>query len=158
MDEIGPGGAPYPINDIVETRGYTGKDPRGFKRFTQTNIAVRTFNPSFTVSSISDGYNEVKRLTSKPVTKDRLRRYIHGKKFFNPATDDPDALKREDYSVAGQTSTVDDPKLQQTLEPYQIRQNGRFSSIQVANSGGKCDVMAVTVDMIPAQEGIKVLA
>ena len=130
-------------------------DPNTFKRFERVNIAIETFEPSFEVSSLSDGYNESKLLSNGFVTKNRLRRYVHGHKFFNPAVDAWDTPKRQDYSTG--TETVPG-SLQQTLERYQIRQNGRSSSIVVVNNGGNCNILSVSVDGYPIQEGIRTLA
>jgi len=52
---------------------------------------------------------------------------------------------------------VQGPK-QQSLERFQIRQNGRWVSIRIENTGGQCDCLGIAVEAIPAQEGIKVVA
>ena len=46
---------------------------------------------------------------------------------------------------------------QQSLEPYQIRDTGRWVSIRVANVRGQCDVLGIQVDAVPTEEGVKVL-
>ena len=179
-DKIGISGSDYQINDVIETRGYVLKDPNAFKRFQRTNIAVKTFDPEFEVTSISDGFNEEKLLTGTPVTKNRLRYYTHGHQFFDPAVDDPNSIRREDYAAGafqnwaiedfeslpvgpittwpGQNLTVYNGELQQSLERFQIRQNGTWSSIRVDNNNGVCNVLAVSVDGSPIAEGIKTLA
>jgi hypothetical protein len=180
-DQIGLQGTDFTISDIMETRGYTLRDPTSFKRFERVNIGLQTFDPYISVESISDGYNEVKLLTSQTITKNRLRFYVHGHKFFNASVDDPDAPKREDYgdnppstssavedfaslpvgvisTWPGQNFSVYNGDKQQTLERFQIRQNGRWASIRITNDEGNCDVMAVSVDGLPVQEGIHSLA
>jgi len=179
-DQIGLNGVDFPILDAIETRGYTLGDPNMFKRFERMNAAIQTLDPMFNFTSISDGFNERKPLNSAPITKDRLRYYIHGKPDFNPLTDDPDQPKRQDYGVPvignfaiedfealpngpitqwpGTSITPYTLEKQQTLERYQIRQNGRYSSIRVDNSQGNCDVLSISVDGIPTQEGIKLVA
>ena len=179
-DQIGINGTDYPINDVIETRGYTLGDPVAFKRYERLNLGVQTFDPIFNLTSISDGFNERKTLNRVPITKDRLRYYIHGKGKFDPNTGDPLAPKRQDYSLglAGDYAIEDFEDLpvgaiqqwpgtlvspytlqkQQTLERYQIRQNGRYASIRVDNSQGNCDVLSASVDGIPVQEGVKLVS
>ena len=178
-DMIGVGGAEYTIQDLIQTRGYTLGDPTAFKRFERTSIAVETFDPEFKVSSNTDGYNEVKLLTDVPVTKNRLRYYIHGHKFYTEGVDSEDAPKREDYSAANVNYAIEDfqslqtgpltnwPGVnattytgedQSTVERFQIRQNGRWVFITINNAFGRCNVAAVSVDGIPVQEGIRTLA
>jgi len=48
--------------------------------------------------------------------------------------------------------------MQQSLERFQIRQNGRYCQIEVESDSGQCDVLGVGIEAIPAQEGIKVVA
>ena len=59
---------------------------------------------------------------------------------------------------AGTNASVYNYEKQQTLERYQIRQNGRWASIRVDNSKGICDVLAVSVDGIGVADGLKLLA
>ena len=178
-DEIGVGGVPWPINDIIETRGYSLGEPTDFKRFQRTNLAIQTFNPQINLTSITDGYEEEKPLNDEPILKDRLKTYIHGQEFFDPATDDPDEIKREDYSAVppnvaiedfeslplgtisfwgGTNVTVYNGDKQQTLERFMVRQNGRWASIRIDNSQGICDVLAVSVDGLPVSENIHLVA
>lgn len=175
-DEVN--GDSIPIHDFMRSRGYTAGDPGSFKRFQRTAIGLRTFDPVATVRAISDGVNEVKELAV--VTKDRTKFYVHGHKDFDPATDDPNEPKREDYSIGGDFelfagedfenlpegpidflpptgAPVPGPK-QQSLERFQVRQNGRYCQIEIESTSGQCDVLGVGVDAIPAQEGVKVVA
>ena len=156
VDQIGLGVSQVSIQDLIETRGYTLHDPTAFKRFERVNIGLKAFEPSFLISSISDGQNEIKSLTTNgPVTKSNLRYYIHGHKFFHAGVDNPDSAKREDYFAS--TAPFDIEK-QETIERYQIRQNGRWASIQVYNTQGNCDISAISVDGLPVSEGIRTLA
>ena len=175
-DEIN--GDSIPIHDVMRTRGYTAGDPAGFKRFQRAVIGVRTYDPQASVRAISDGYNEVKELAT--ITKDRTKYYIHGQSDYDPETGDADAPKRQDYSIAGdfELFAVEDFEefpvgpidflpptginqggpMQQSLERFQIRQNGRYCQIEVESDSGQCDVLGVGIEAIPAQEGIKVVA
>ena len=82
-------------------------------------------------------------------------------KFYHPGTDDPNAPKREDYVDSPITAPPEDfqiyPK-QQTLERFQIRQNGCWVTIQVTNTAGNCDILSVSVDGFVTQEGLRRLA
>ncbi len=151
-----------PIYDIMESRGYVCNDPAGFKRFERVSIGLRTYDPNAVVTAISDGVNEEKQLAV--VTKDRTKFYVHGHKDFDVnAGDDATEQKREDYSPVGDFdnfavedfenlpegpidflpptgAAVQGPK-QQSLERFQIRQNGRWVSIRIENTGGQCDCL-----------------
>jgi hypothetical protein len=151
------GGSLYWINDLIETRGYTLGDPVAFKRFQRTCISLQTFNPQFVLSSISDGYNEVKQLHDvSNITKDKLRFYVHGLGRWSNPPYAPTIPEREDYRVTDSDTTIG--TLQNALERFQVRQNGRYASIRIANAGGVCNVTAVSVDGTPIAEGIKVIA
>src|SRR5581483_5377947 len=165
-----------PVKDLIETRGYTLGDPSVWKRFARVNVGLRTYDPNAVVTALSDGYNEEKQLAT--VTKNRLRFYMHGRGLFNPATDDPTEPRREDYSIAenkyatedfeelpdGQmlfmpgTSIVNSGVKQQSLERFQVRQNGRWCSIRIANSSGQCDVLGVSVGGIASQGAGRTMA
>jgi hypothetical protein len=173
-DEIA--GDLHPVNDIIETRGYTLGEPSVWKRFARAHIGLRTYDPSASVTAISDGYNEQKSIAK--VTKDRRRFYVHGHKLFDPNLDDPTESRREDYSQQDDNFAVEDfeelPEAtirllpatpiafngvkQQTLERFQLRQNGRWCSIQVANESGQCDVIGVSVEGTLAQHATRTLA
>jgi hypothetical protein len=174
-DEINGDSIPVPY--LMETRGYVAGDPAGFKRFQRAIIGVSTYDPAAQVTSITDGYNEEKELGE--ITKDRSRFYVHGHKAFDPSMDDPTEPKREDYATIDEsrfaaedfealpdgplpfippTPLVFNGVMQQSLERFRIRQNGRWSKIRVENDSGICDVIGVGVEAIPAQETLKVVA
>lgn len=163
----------FPIHDLMETRGYVLGDAAGFKRFQRSVMAIRTLEPVIEVSAITDGINEVKRLNPTPLTKDRLRFYPHGRADFNPGLDNPEESKREDYSAAGDLENFvgEDFELlplgpiefvppspppgmgdkQESLEPFSVRQNGRWVSMRVENLGFVCDVLSIGVEGIPLE-------
>jgi len=173
-DEIN--GDSVPIKDSMATRGYTVNDPASFKKFLRTNIGLRTYDPVVEISSRTDGFNELKHLAS--VTKNRFEFYVQGHKRFDPATDDPDEPHREDYAITDTPSAIEDFELlpdgplafipatsllftgdkQETLEKFQVRQDGRWCSIEIENTSGQCDILGVSVDAITSQEGIRTLA
>jgi hypothetical protein len=173
-DEIN--GDSVPVHDLMETRGYVNGDPSGFKRYQRTIIGVSTYDPDAKVTAISDGFNEEKELGT--ITKDRLRFYVHGHPRFDVAKDDPTEPKRQDYSTTDTNSAIEDFEqlpvgplpfipptplvfngvMQQSLERFRIRQNGRWCKIRIEDTGGICDVTGVGVEAIPAQESLKVVA
>jgi hypothetical protein len=159
-------GSTYPVNDIIETRGY-GQSFDRFKRFKRASISVRTRNPSFNVSALTDGYNEVKLLTPTPITKDPSKFYVWGHKNFATG-DDPNEPKRQDYYTGSETTwvaqdmsnllpgnidllpAVDSEDLggptTESIERRLIRRRGRWCSIRIENERGACDVLGVSVD------------
>jgi hypothetical protein len=164
-----------PVRERWASRGYGRPDT--FNRFQRAQLAIRSYDPQATVTGVVDGFNETKPLGT--ITKDRRRFYLFGKSDFNPETDDPDQPMREDYSVGDDsefaienfeeypdgpidflnpTATVFIGNKQQTLEPFQIRQNGRWCSIEVENTNGELDIVAVSVEGISTREGFKTLA
>lgn len=171
VDEIN--NAILPINDLMETRGYVMNDADGFKRFQRSVMAVRTLEPIIRVSAITDGVNEVKPLNPMPLTKNRVKFYPHGHEDFNPGVTDPDESKREDYAAGNDLDNfvgedfeglpvgpIDfippsalpgtGPK-QESLEPFSVRQNGRWVSLRVQNEGFVCDVLSIGVEAIPLE-------
>jgi hypothetical protein len=174
-DEIA--GTSFPVEDVMETRGYTLGDPSAFKRIERVSVGLSTYDPEAQITAISDGQNEEKELSI--VTKDRRRSYLHGRGEFDPDTDDENMPRREDYSIipaldfagedfelyadgpvttlAGTTVSFSGEK-QQSLERFQVRQNGRWVSIRIANTSGQCDVLSVGVEGFNTQETIKVIA
>lgn len=173
-DEIA--GAALPVEDLIETRGYTLRDPAAFKRMERAIISLSTYDPEAKITAINDGNLEEKELAT--VSKNRVVSYIHG----TPDLVNPPALqqpRREDYSeipeldFAGEdfenypdgpitflraTPTGFNGVKQQSLERFQIRQNARWVSIRIANTQGQCDVLSVAVEGFNTQETNKVTA
>jgi hypothetical protein len=166
-DELRSGTFAVPY--LVETRGYTGGDTVGFKRFGRASVAVSMSGATATVTAISDGFNEEKLLGT--ITKDRAEFYIHGHKLFDPAVDNPDEPKREDYSsgTPSEFATEDFEDLplgpiaqlpgtpglivgnkQQSLERFLVRSNARWCALRIENNSGQCDLLSVGVESVPA--------
>jgi hypothetical protein len=102
-----------------------------------------------------------------------LKFYPHGHADFDPLTSDPNESKREDYSggenldnFAGEdfeflpvgpisfvppTAPAGVGPKQESLEPFSVRQNGRWISMRVENLGFACDVLSVGVEAIPLE-------
>ena len=157
----------WPIEDAIETRGYTCDDPGSFKRFSRAPIAIRTSNPEVYISAISDGVNEVKPLTPAPIVKHRNKFYQHGHPDF-VASGDPLEPKREDYSQAdvgdfagedfedlpiGPISVIpasfiseETGPRQESVERLSVRVNARWVSLRIENKSGTCDVLSVGIE------------
>ena len=165
-----------PVRDKMATRGYIAGDPIGFKRFHRASIGLSTYSPDATVSARTDGFNEIDAIGT--IKKDRSKFYQFNHKDFDVATDDPNERKRQDYSVTEDNNAVTDfedlplgelaflpgtplvftGNKQETVEPFQIRTNGVWCSIEIENIQGQCDVKAVSIEASPIQDGFKVLA
>lgn len=165
-DEVGVD--EFPIQDVVETRGYNLGNPFGFKRYQRMTMMLRSFDPSFKVTAIRDGYNdEIPLANGDVITKDRTKFYRAEHKDFNPLTDDPNEPLREDYSFSNNNDyIVDDfsdipagpintlparfgdvtgPK-QESLERFAIGTTARALSLRIENSQGSCDLLSVSVE------------
>jgi hypothetical protein len=157
----------FAVPFVMETRGYVGDDPIGFKRFGRATIGISTYNPEVTVTAVMDGAFEEKVLTPTPITKDRLRYYTHGTPPFDVLTDDPEAMKRQDYSIVspdnfaaddfedlpegpisfipGSSPEVIGPQ-QETSERLLVRSYGRFASLRIENASGVCEVTSCAIE------------
>jgi hypothetical protein len=174
-DEIN--GIPRPVRDKMATRGYVCGDPGSFKRFQRGLIGIRTYDPEATLITVTEGFNEV--IHAVDIEKNRTKYYQHGHADFNALTDDPNLPKREDYSVDSvdefciedfedlpvgpldfipPTSFTFSGIKQETLEPFPIRRNGRWISIEIESNSGVCDVLGVGVEGIPIGAPMKTQA
>jgi hypothetical protein len=172
----------FPVNDIIETRGYGMQQlgPQSVKGFKRAAVSVRTNHPSFYISAITDGYNEIKNLTpAGMITKDPSKFYTWGHKDF-VSGDDADEAKRQDYYTGSETTwvaqdmgnlfpgTIDllpavDPEMlggptTESLERRMIRQVGRWCSIRIDNRQGTCDVLGIAVEMEEKERVVRVAA
>lgn len=97
-DRAGDGSA-VEIETEVETRGYTC-GTKEHKQWTESKLAIATWDPEYAIDSVLDDYNAVKEL--KPyTTKSRTEYYTYGTEDYDAtnANDDFDTANREDYSV-----------------------------------------------------------
>ena len=114
-----------------------------------------------------DGAFETKNLTPTPITKDRNTFYQHGHAPFNVLTDDPEEIKRQDYSIVaiddfagddyedlpvgpisfipGTSPEVVGP-MQESVERLLVRSFGRWCSLSVENDQGVCEVTGAAVE------------
>jgi hypothetical protein len=169
-DQLGSGEWQVPFK--MQTRGYTGGDPLGVKRFGRATIGLTTYDPEITVTAVTDGFNEEKNLTPIPLTKNRLRFYQFEHKDFNVLTDDPTEQKREDYSLMNSDDQAADDfenlpvgpitfipatnptnvegNSQESTERFLVRSFGRWCALRVENANGSCEVNVSGIESVPA--------
>ncbi len=148
----------YPIEDLIETRGYgrTNEGETGWRRFKRAQVALATVDPSVTVTAITDGVNEEDLLTLDPITRDREDYFNVLTPDFDPAAADGFIVPlREDYDPVLDTGLTLSAGVwlglrQQTTEHLSMRSPGSWCALRIANSQGQCEVRAVSVEAQPA--------
>lgn len=121
------------IHDTIQTRGYATKIGATMrKRFTRVRMAMGSDRPSVTVTAISDGEAEERELTAAPITKDPTKSYLWGE------------------TTNGKPEAYADGRLQESIEKQSTSISGRWLSIEIANTQGKCNVRSVDVEAVPA--------
>ena len=136
----------------VTTRAYAMQDQNG-KAFQQATVRVASWNPNFTVTSITDGVNETAALASAQ-TRSRTSYAIAAPAWdATNANDDHGNPWREDYSVIVGTgfnlgSGVDPELHQESLVRLRMNQRGNSAQLRLANAQGRCVLKSVEVDAI----------
>ena len=140
------------ISDLARTRGYAFGGT-GRVRSARGALDVETWRPRFALRVRSDGVNETTELIP-PTTKERTRYYLHNAARYNTsnANDDHGAPYREDYSVAAGTafqtqSGIVFDRRQATQEPFVVRERGRYFTLELTNTQGRCDLAGVSLEM-----------
>ena len=143
---------PQSVSMSVTTRAYAMQNPNG-KAYQQATLRVATWNPSFTVTSITDGVNETAALASAQ-TRSRTSYAIAAPAWdATNANDDHGNPWREDYSVIVGTgfnlgSGVDPELHQESLVRLRMNQRGNSAQLRLANAQGRCVLKSVEVDAI----------
>lgn len=175
-DELQSGSFSVPFK--METRGYIGNDAMAFKRFGRCRVAIASWEPEVNVTAVVDGVNEEFLLTNSPITKDNQLFYSHAVPPLSESGD-PLAPYREDYSInlfdnfaaetfeelpAGPISQIPGTifesigELQQSVEPFMVRQMGRWGAIRVENDEGHIEVQAIEVEGQEAANTLRTVA
>lgn len=146
----------YQVRDRFETRGYAEipETGPGHKATRKAMVSLATWNPSYTVTALTDGVNEEIPLTAAPATKDRRKYLTFGRLPFvvTNVNGDFNEPQREDYSapLAAPGIYLGDgialEQRQEILEPYVLRGRGRWTSLRIENTQGSCDVMGTSVE------------
>jgi hypothetical protein len=175
----------FPVNDIIETRGYMERDDKGnsvggdtWKNFKKTNITMRLRNSLVTVSALMDGYNEVKNLTPIPISKPPAQYYTFAHPPFSPALIESPYRKsyytgsetewvaqdmsnllpgRIDLLPGVQSEMLGGPKTE-SMERLSVRTFGRWCSIRISNTRDQCDIVGCSVDLQEARRHTHTLA
>lgn len=142
------------IADRVRTRAYLCKR-EDFKRFTVLAANLATWNPSYTVSTATQGVN-----TDEVYLADQARNPL---KYFTPL-DKPDydpsngnddflAPNREDYSVvlpdpdgAAPGSGIAPDALQEYLDRATVNERGLWVQLQIENASGRLELIATAME------------
>ena len=169
----------FPVPFKAETRGYVGDDPLAFKKYGRASLSFATWDPSITVTALTDGVNEEFVLTDNPITKSNAEYYTHGAAPFDPNTSDVNAPYREDYSIsdfdtfacedfeafsvgpitlipATLFETVGD--MQQATERFMVRQLGRWCALRIENGNGHLEVQGASMEGQTAVSTVKTAA
>jgi hypothetical protein len=171
----------FPIQDVVETRGYILGNPFGMKKYHRMTMAIRSFDPGFKVTALRDGYNDEIPLANGDVnTKDKTKFYRAEHKDFNILTDDPNEPLREDYSFSDLNDYIVDDfrdlpagnnvdlhpifeseppgQKQETLERFAVGTYARALSLRIENQQGQCDILSISIEGRPIENTQKVIA
>jgi hypothetical protein len=141
-----------PIYTELRTRGYILLDD-GPKRIRHGTVTLETWNPRFTISTVTEGVNEESAVMTDR-TRDRTKWHLHGKADYDPtnANHDHAAPKRRDYSVILPADGIElDTGIrlqlgQESIEQFPIRQLGRWLALKITNTQGRIAIKAAGVD------------
>jgi hypothetical protein len=140
------------ITSSLTTRGYILLDD-GPKRIRHGTVTLETWNPRFTISTVTEGVNE-EAVVMADRTRDRTKWHIHGKADYDTtnANHDHAAPKRRDYSVILPADGIElDTGIrlqlgQESIEQFPIRQLGRWLALKITNTQGRIAIKAAGVD------------
>lgn len=150
---------PYPyiidefqITSQLTTRGYILLDD-GPKRLRHGTVTLETWNPSFTIETVTEGVNEFATIMADR-TRDRTKWHLHGKADYDTtnAAHNHAAPKRRDYSVPIPSGGIELDtgirlqQMQESIEQFPIRQHGRWLALRITNTQGRIAVKAAGID------------
>lgn len=159
----------FQIESVLETRGYSliaglgylfdsrgaaelGANERASTTKSAKNvaIAVRTWNPSISISQIDEGAFDERAVNNSALTRNRLLYRTFGKDDYVPSNvnNDASAPGREDYSVPlSQPIFLGDginlgQKQEEPLR-FVLESRTRWTSFKIDNTQGECDIMGI---------------
>jgi hypothetical protein len=145
----------FEIEDQAITRGYS--QPPGHVRSPRGEVYLETWRPRFSLTVHSDGVNESIPLV-RDRTKDRTRSTRWGRAAYDTSNgnDDHGAPYREDYSVVAGTafqlqSGIVFDRRQAFGEPFTVRARGRYFTLDVTNTQGRCDLAGVALETVTTE-------
>ena len=139
-----------PIATELTSRGYFG----GQRVFaSKLDVNWDTWNPSLTVSVLSNGQGEDITLNSTPITYDRTKYLLANKADYDPATSTSatfDAPHRQDYSPsADELLTARLDAHQNLTEHFRLRLRDRAPQVVIANTAGSVRINSIELAAKP---------
>lgn len=159
----------HPITATLRTRGYHGSSS-GSKKFFRATAKLATWDGSYTVTALPNGYNEGRSVAAK--TTDNTA-YIrpYGKPDWNPENDDGDwdTKWREDYALAVDDARITDPDsgvgtvafdvLQEIEAVWSVpRFQGQATQLEITSTRGRLEIGGITIESIRGSTQAKVHA
>lgn len=140
------------ITSQLTTRGYILLDD-GPKRLRHGHVTVETWNPNFTIETLTEGVNEA-NTALEDRTRDRTKWHVHGKADYVTTNEnhDHDAPKRRDYSTPLPAAGLELDTgvrlqlMQESIEQFPIRQHGRWLALRITNTQDRISIKAAGID------------
>ncbi len=145
----------YPIQDVMETRGYAqaGSDGRTERKSTDLNIDFATLEPTLEIFQIIEGSNGAEYpLLAAPLVYDRsVYSELYGKTpyLLNNQNSDAELPKRDDYAVHAGDELLfqEDGVRMQRIWPWtknlSLDAVARYTSFRISNRTGICRVLGL---------------
>ena len=140
------------VSTSVTTRAYAMQDMDG-KRFQQVGLRLVTWDPTFSITGLTDGVNETSTVATGQTRSNTVYSISQAAWVSSNANDDHGDPWREDYSVAlgagfNLGSGVDSELEQQSLVRLKMQQRGNSCQLTLANTAGRCTLKGVELEAI----------
>ena len=140
------------VSTSVTTRAYAMQDMDG-KRFQQVGLRLVTWDPTFSITGLTDGVNETSTVATGQTRSNTVYSIDQAAWVSSNANDDHGDPWREDYSVtlgAGFNlgSGVEPELEQQSLVRLKMQQRGNSCQLTLANTTGRCTLKGVEMEAI----------
>ena len=140
------------VSTSVTTRAYAMQDMDG-KRFQQVGLRLVTWDPTFSITGLTDGVNETSTVATGQTRSNTVYSIDQAAWVSTNANDDHGDPWREDYSVtlgAGFNlgSGVQPELEQQSLVRLKMQQRGNSCQLTLANTDGRCTLKGVELEAI----------
>ena len=140
------------VSTSVTTRAYAMQDMDG-KRFQQVGLRLVTWDPTFSITGLTDGVNETSTVATGQTRDNTVYSIDQAAWVSSNANDDHGDPWREDYSVAlgagfNLGSGVEPELEQQSLVRLKMQQRGNSCQLTLANTTGRCTLKGVEMEAI----------
>lgn len=140
------------VSTSVTTRAYAMQDMDG-KRFQQVGLRLVTWDPTFSITGLTDGVNETSTVATGQTRSNTVYSISQAAWVSSNANDDHGDPWREDYSVAlgagfNLGSGVQPELEQQSLVRLKMQQRGNSCQLTLANTAGRCTLKGVELEAI----------